>query len=828
MSVFGSIFGEDGSGKGLQGVALFFTAGAGSRGKRPGRSVWHPFIPAAPRSRRISARPKTVSQIGGACSCALSPQGCQSGRSMIEMLAVLAIMGILTVGGIAAYSFAVSKHRANQIYSQVDLRAVTAFSNPIVRQTQTGKTFSLPGFDDTFENLPYEHTKVGKAAFEIKVTNVPQKVCRRLQDMTFKLPRQVTLNGEDVSSACGAQNTFVFVYDGLSVGKPSSGVTPIDCDCSGCQSCESGTCQDNDNLCGPKEVCVSGRCQCAPDYTECRGGCYTACGDGLMRDPISCDCVCEEQTCPEYALWDETTCSCQCDTDLGFSPDLKDGQCVCPVGSVFLDGRCQTFGCTGGTKGNQDWTCQIDGQRCGAQCFEDGSMCFNGLCTAGQCPNTPLAYIPVAALYGCLNVSAVEGQDVICTKRNSVIHCYRADKDKKCGYYCSLTGKDCTWGDCEDRCTTDSTFPGLAYADSGSYEFWGCRNEAGLVCVSIGASATNYACYQDGYVCASGCTKDGSTCLNNICDTDNPCPAGSTYDPVEFTCTRADGVWCSLSPYAGSPRVMCFMPGGLASCGAICTWDGHGCNTGTCDASDCSALGMDLVSVEGWYGCKDPVTQVSCLKRDNGNYFHCYKDGLLCGTTCTDYAAGGCSDCLTGYECPNGGTYIESGGYADNTCLYDNGLSCSPWTKNCFINGLPCGTGCAADGTGCASGVCTARDCPSGQEPVYDSATKLFTCAVVDRTVSCTDGTCTINGSLCGQGCASDGSACSVGVCLAEECGDAVLTQISYQFYGCYSSETGTGCYRNGTTYTCWKNGSHCGDGCTINGTGGTCDTGCI
>ena len=36
----------------------------------------------------------------------------QSGRTLLEMLAVLAIMGILTVGGIAAYSFAVAKHRA--------------------------------------------------------------------------------------------------------------------------------------------------------------------------------------------------------------------------------------------------------------------------------------------------------------------------------------------------------------------------------------------------------------------------------------------------------------------------------------------------------------------------------------------------------------------------------------------------------------------------------------------------------------------------------------------------------------------------------------------
>ena len=367
MFVFGSIFGKKGFEKGSPRPPVSRRAtlekiwqkiGLPVTGVCPGRSVWRTFISAAPRARRISARPETVSpmaarpvpehNIGGAHPRALSPRrwktpsgmSPQSGRSMIEMLAVLAVMGVLTVGGIAAYYFAVAKHRANQIYNQVDLRAVTAFSNPIVRQTQIGNTFFLPGFDDTFENLPYEHSKIGNAAFQIKVTDVPQKVCRRLQDMTFKLPRQVTLNGEDVSSACGTQNTFVFVYDGLSVGKPSSGVTPIDCDCSGCQSCESGTCQDNDNLCGPKEVCVSGTCQCAPDYTECMGGCYTMCGDGFVRDPISCDCV---PACPDFKRYNIQTGECEClSPPEGIDPET----CQCDeVNGWFLFGgtcvKCQ-------------------------------------------------------------------------------------------------------------------------------------------------------------------------------------------------------------------------------------------------------------------------------------------------------------------------------------------------------------------------------------------------------------------------------------------------------------------------------------------------------
>ena len=39
---------------------------------------------------------------------------CESGRSMIELMCVLAIAAILTAGGIYGYSFAMAKHRATE------------------------------------------------------------------------------------------------------------------------------------------------------------------------------------------------------------------------------------------------------------------------------------------------------------------------------------------------------------------------------------------------------------------------------------------------------------------------------------------------------------------------------------------------------------------------------------------------------------------------------------------------------------------------------------------------------------------------------------------
>ena len=47
-------------------------------------------------------------------------KSCQSGRSMIEMLGVLAIVGVLSVGGIAGYSKAMKKIRSEKVTSQLN------------------------------------------------------------------------------------------------------------------------------------------------------------------------------------------------------------------------------------------------------------------------------------------------------------------------------------------------------------------------------------------------------------------------------------------------------------------------------------------------------------------------------------------------------------------------------------------------------------------------------------------------------------------------------------------------------------------------------------
>lgn len=58
----------------------------------------------------------------------------QSGRSMVEMLGVLAIIGVLSVGGIAGYSKAMAKFKTNQTLDQISMLITnirTLFANQI-------------------------------------------------------------------------------------------------------------------------------------------------------------------------------------------------------------------------------------------------------------------------------------------------------------------------------------------------------------------------------------------------------------------------------------------------------------------------------------------------------------------------------------------------------------------------------------------------------------------------------------------------------------------------------------------------------------------------
>ena len=52
----------------------------------------------------------------------------EQGRSMVEMLGVLAVVGVLSAGGIAGYTYAMDRHRTNEVLNEASKGAVVVAS----------------------------------------------------------------------------------------------------------------------------------------------------------------------------------------------------------------------------------------------------------------------------------------------------------------------------------------------------------------------------------------------------------------------------------------------------------------------------------------------------------------------------------------------------------------------------------------------------------------------------------------------------------------------------------------------------------------------------
>ncbi|MBQ7632971.1 MAG: hypothetical protein IJS88_02500 [Alphaproteobacteria bacterium] len=94
----------------------------------------------------------------------------QSGRSMIEMLGVLAIIGVLSVGGIAGYSKAMSKYRTNKVLDQVSMM-ITNIRTMYAQQQTYGNLDNSVVID------------MGLVPEELVVPNLPENAAGKLRNI---------------------------------------------------------------------------------------------------------------------------------------------------------------------------------------------------------------------------------------------------------------------------------------------------------------------------------------------------------------------------------------------------------------------------------------------------------------------------------------------------------------------------------------------------------------------------------------------------------------------------------------------------------------------
>ncbi len=218
----------------------------------------------------------------------------QSGRSMVEMLGVLAVIGVLSIGGIMGYSYGMDKYRANETINDINLRGID-----LVRQVAMGQEPSLTEWETkstagyTFSNA--QLSAEGDAYFT--VSGVPKRVCEIIyagiqNNQTTDIEVNEATNGD--ASDCNKDDDNVMGFFFITNAGEGGSVDELckDVTCKEGYSCTHGICMSEEvpqkssewkmcssnNACGICEQCVKSQysnefyCEPLADGTSCETG----------------------------------------------------------------------------------------------------------------------------------------------------------------------------------------------------------------------------------------------------------------------------------------------------------------------------------------------------------------------------------------------------------------------------------------------------------------------------------------------------------------------------------------------------------------------------
>ena len=113
----------------------------------------------------------------------------ESGRSMVEMLGVLAIIGVLSIGGIAGYSMAMNRYRANEALDIANKYAVIVFAGNQTNKAMGGSSYTAPtlkaaGLTTNSDNNKtpggetISNVKIFDDAVQLKIEFTSEGVCK--------------------------------------------------------------------------------------------------------------------------------------------------------------------------------------------------------------------------------------------------------------------------------------------------------------------------------------------------------------------------------------------------------------------------------------------------------------------------------------------------------------------------------------------------------------------------------------------------------------------------------------------------------------------------
>ena len=107
----------------------------------------------------------------------------QIGRSMLEMLGVLAVIGVLSALAITGYKIAINKHKANDTIYDANFIAGIIATGTQMEKAVPEEYLSFPEYTQTKSGYTFESVKETDEIFSVSALSVPKNVCDRIIGM---------------------------------------------------------------------------------------------------------------------------------------------------------------------------------------------------------------------------------------------------------------------------------------------------------------------------------------------------------------------------------------------------------------------------------------------------------------------------------------------------------------------------------------------------------------------------------------------------------------------------------------------------------------------
>ncbi len=192
----------------------------------------------------------------------------ESGRSMVEMLGVLAIVGLLSIGGIIGFRSAMSTHEANELIYEAQMHTTLLAGESLLTGLQATAPLRQMSYDFTYK-------KESNISYSLSVSGIGESVCKKVHKIGK--PSWAELVLINAGAGCKSENNLIAFYVNTMMNAQTTNEDRVvscetDADCGECGTCgEQKICVFSDGMCAniysDKPYCNRGVCQvCDKNY----------------------------------------------------------------------------------------------------------------------------------------------------------------------------------------------------------------------------------------------------------------------------------------------------------------------------------------------------------------------------------------------------------------------------------------------------------------------------------------------------------------------------------------------------------------------------------